>query len=543
MNMVKKTISGLITLGVIACAANPISNAGAVNGTQLYKNAVEEASAQSSAAGAFYANAARGALYDIDENGVDELILLYTVKTEQIPYLVSSVYTLSGGQIVTLLDKEPLYPLAGGPNGAVGVAQRDGQNLLYVQSESGETGIDAHRGGEWTFYQMVDNKMSEVESVSYEYVMSDLSDLDNCTGSAVWDGSAISWEEYISRTSDITPEVKLTEDGSGSTLDALLDQIDNMTMIESPSPWAIEEVDAARDAGLIPSDLDSNYQTNITREEFCHLMTQLLAARTGKSVDELLSDAGIEPSEPYSDTRDEDILAMSALGIVNGVGNNRFDPDASITREEAAVMLARVTTKFDGLKTNSEPMAFTDQAQISLWAKEAVDVVSSCAYNGNCIMNGTGESIFSPNDTYTREQSIMTSLRLYRFIGDADFTNSEREIGSLLPYCYVGGYKLHYGEYRDANGSTGSIILNPDGTADYCLDIAPTTEFESAISIRQYGIAWEVDVVEDFGTWVPVIRFELEDVSESPYDGRQIYTVLDDDQFGMNDVFAFQLVG
>ncbi len=543
MNMVKKTISGLITLGVIACAANPISNAGAVNGTQLYKNAVEEASAQSSAAGAFYANAARGALYDIDENGVDELILLYTVKTEQIPYLVSRVYTLSGGQIVTLLDKEPLYPLAGGPNGAVGVAQRDGQNLLYVQSESGETGIDAHRGGEWTFYQMVDNKMSEVESVSYEYVMSDLSDLDNCTGSAVWDGSAISWEEYISRTSDITPEVKLTEDGAGSTLDALLDQIDNMTMIEAPSPWAIEEVDAARESGLIPSDLDSNYQTNITREEFCHLMSQHLATRTGKSVDELLSDAGIEPSEPYSDTRDEDILAMSALGIVNGVGNNRFDPDASITREEAAVMLARVTTKFDGLKTNSEPMAFTDQAQISLWAKEAVDVVSSCAYNGNCIMNGTGESIFSPNDTYTREQSIMTSLRLYRFIGDADFTNSEREIGSLLPYCYVGGYKLHYGEYRDANGSTGSIILNPDGTADYCLDIAPTTEFESAISIRQYGIAWEVDVVEDFGTWVPVIRFELEDVSESPYDGRQIYTVLDDDQFGMNDVFAFQLVG
>lgn len=543
MSMVKRTISSLIALGVIACAANPISNAGAVDGAQLYKNAVEEASAQSSAAGAFYANTARGALYDIDGNGVDELILLYTIKTEQIPYLVSSVYTLSGGQIETLLDEEPLYPLAGGPNGAVGVAQRDGQNMLYIQNESGETGIDAHRSGEWSFYQMAGNKMSEVESVSYEYVMSDPSDLANCSGSAVWDGSAISWEEYISRTSDITPEVKLTEDGSGSTLDALLDQIDNMTMVESPSPWAIEEVDAARDAGLIPSDLDSNYQTNITREEFCHLMSQLLATRTEKSVDELLSDAGIEPSEPYSDTRDEDILAMSALGIVNGVGNNRFDPNASITREEAAVMLARVAAKFDGLHTNSEPLVFSDQAQISSWAKEAVDVVSSCAYDGNRIMNGTGENIFSPKDTYTREQSIMTSLRLYQFIGDTDFTNSGRQIGSLLPYCYVGGYKLHYGEYRDANGSAGSIILNPDGTADYCLDIAPTTEFESAISIRQFGIAWEVDVVEDFGTWVPVIRFELEDVSESPYDGRQIYTVLNDDQFGMNDVFVFQLVG
>lgn len=539
MSMVKRTISSLIALGVIACAANPISNAGAVDGAQLYKNAVEEASAQSSAAGAFYANTARGALYDIDGNGVDELILLYTIKTEQIPYLVSSVYTLSGGQIVTLLDEEPLYPLAGGPNGAVGVAQRDGQNMLYIQSESGETGIDAHRSGEWSFYQMAGNKMSEVESVSYEYVMSDPSDLANCSGSAVWDGSAISWEEYISRTSDITPEVKLTEDGSGSTLDALLDQIDNMMMVESPSPWAIEEVDAARDAGLIPSDLDSNYQTNITREEFCHLMSQLLATRTEKSVDELLSDAGIEPSEPYSDTRDEDILAMSALGIVNGVGNNRFDPNASITREEAAVMLARVAAKFDGLHTNSEPLVFSDQAQISSWAKEAVDVVSSCAYDGNRIMNGTGENIFSPKDTYTREQSIMTSLRLYQFIGDTDFTNSGRQIGSLLPYCYVGGYKLHYGEYKSVNFDGASIVLKADGTADYHMDLAPTTEYDSAILVQQDSVVWEVGVMDDYGTSFPAIWFDLEDTDESLYDGRQGYIVSSDDGF-QNDWIALK---
>ena len=31
MSMVKRTISSLIALGVIACAANPISNAGAVD--------------------------------------------------------------------------------------------------------------------------------------------------------------------------------------------------------------------------------------------------------------------------------------------------------------------------------------------------------------------------------------------------------------------------------------------------------------------------------------------------------------------------------
>ena len=101
---------------------------------------------------------------------------------------------------------------------------------------------------------------------------------------------------------------------------------------EPPSSWAIEEVDAARAEGLIPAELDSSYQANITREEFCHLMAQLLSAQTGKSVDQLLSDFDLTPSSAYADTSDKDILAMSALGIVKGVGNNRFSPAASITR-------------------------------------------------------------------------------------------------------------------------------------------------------------------------------------------------------------------
>ena len=541
---IKRTIvSAIISAGLLV---GTMQGAMAANerGTQAYKDIVNNALTEANAAGLFYADAARGTLFDIDQNGTDELILLYTTKTEQIPFpfLYCSVYSLSGGHAVKLLDKEALYAQAGGPNGVVGVAKQNGQNLLYIRSETGETGEDAHRSGNWNFYQLKNIQLSKVSSVSYDYIQSDLSDLGHCTGSAVWDGRAISWEEYLSRVSEITLEIELTEDGPGSTLNELLDQIDEMKSIKSPSPWAVEEVNAARDATLIPPDLDSNYQTNITRAEFCDLMSQLLTVQTGKTIDQLLSEAGVEPSAPYLDTRNANILAISALGIVNGVGNNRFDPNASITREEASVMLARVASKFEGLQANGEPLAFADKALISTWAKEAVDVVSACVSNGIPVMNGTEKNYFSPKGTYTREQSIMTSLRLYRFIGNAGFINNDREVGSLLPYCYVGGHRLHYGEYKSVNFDDAAIILKANGTADYHMDIAPTTEYDSAIHIQQDSVAWEVSVMDDYGTSVSAIWFELEDTAESLCDGRQGYIVSDDDGF-QNDWIAFKYAG
>ena len=54
---------------------------------------------------------------------------------------------------------------------------------------------------------------------------------------------------------------------------------------EQPSSWAQEEVSAARQEGLIPEDLDSRFESNITRAEFCHLAAALMESKTGKTLD------------------------------------------------------------------------------------------------------------------------------------------------------------------------------------------------------------------------------------------------------------------
>lgn len=111
----------------------------------------------------------------------------------------------------------------------------------------------------------------------------------------------------------------------------------------------------------------------------------------------------------FEDTTDPDIQLANALGFVTGVGNNKFNPNGKITRQEAATMLMRIGQKY-GLEPTSDPVAFSDVTADS-WAKAGIDYVSSLG-----IMSGVGNNKFDPNGFYTYEQTILTVLRLYNLI-------------------------------------------------------------------------------------------------------------------------------
>ena len=56
--------------------------------------------------------------------------------------------------------------------------------------------------------------------------------------------------------------------------------------------------------------------------------------------------------------------------------------------------------------------SFGDSAAIASWAAAAVGQVQAAR-----IMEGTGGGNFTPQGSYTREQSILTILRLYQKVG------------------------------------------------------------------------------------------------------------------------------
>lgn len=86
-----------------------------------------------------------GALYDIDGNGIEELIMVYTINmgTDDeagFPAKACSVYTLSNGKAIPLINKEVLFAEAGGPSGSAGVIRADDKIFFTTTFETGETG-------------------------------------------------------------------------------------------------------------------------------------------------------------------------------------------------------------------------------------------------------------------------------------------------------------------------------------------------------------------------------------------------------------------
>ena len=180
---------------------------------------------------------------------------------------------------------------------------------------------------------------------------------------------------------------------------------------QTPSGWATEEVSMAIELELVPEALQADYQAPITREEFCTLV-MVLWSLFGDETDDI--PAG---ENPFSDTDNPSVLAAYELGIVTGKSDSIFDPSGSILRQESAAMLAR-TVQALGIDTAHAPAAaFADGNQIASYAIYPINFVAEKE-----IMTGVGDNRFSPTGTYTREQSILTMVRLY------DVLNSELDI-------------------------------------------------------------------------------------------------------------------
>ncbi|MBQ7460498.1 MAG: S-layer homology domain-containing protein [Oscillospiraceae bacterium] len=182
-----------------------------------------------------------------------------------------------------------------------------------------------------------------------------------------------------------------------------------------PASWAIPEVLGAMGAKLVPADLQKNYTEKIDRGDFCRLIMNLMRVSCRYTTNaSVLRKYGKElDPEAFTDTDDPDVLAAYALGIVNGTGNGKFHPEHDITREQAATMLKRAADVL-GISANSPKLTFNDFGEVSGWAAEGVEFVSSLTTpEGKAVMGGVGEGLFSPATFYTVQQAILTVYRMY----------------------------------------------------------------------------------------------------------------------------------
>ena len=89
-------------------------------------------------------------------------------------------------------------------------------------------------------------------------------------------------------------------------------------------------------------------------------------------------------------------------GVISGTGDGKFGVGLNITRQDAAVILYRAAK----LSAKGE-LSFTDSADIADYAKDAVKTLGNME-----VISGTGDGSFAPKATCTRAQAAVMIYRL-----------------------------------------------------------------------------------------------------------------------------------
>lgn len=142
-------------------------------------------------------------------------------------------------------------------------------------------------------------------------------------------------------------------------------------------------------------------------------------------------------------------------GLMNGVGNGRFDPEGSMTR----AMLVTVLWRFEG-EPEAAAHTFSDVPNGQWYT----DAVAWAAANG--VVNGVGENRFDPDGKITREQ--MATI-LYRYCtGKGIEVDKQGELGSFPDAGKVSSYAKEPMQWCVAegviNGSDGELLPQGDAT-------------------------------------------------------------------------------
>ncbi|MBV1757379.1 MAG: S-layer homology domain-containing protein [Dethiosulfatibacter sp.] len=211
------------------------------------------------------------------------------------------------------------------------------------------------------------------------------------------------WQQVAVDISDIsTMNFQFAINGPGNILVANPYLIKTEpTTTATPSFWAIEGVSDARELSIITDNTSHGYTNFITRKDFTEVIIKLYEVVRGVPND--------LPRITFSDTTSREVEIAAALGLVNGVGNNQFAPNALITREQIVTIFNRMLTKLDiTYPVSTDYIRFIDENLISDYAKTSVQMLYKLG-----ILQGISEAQIAPKSNATKEQSLILSVRLY----------------------------------------------------------------------------------------------------------------------------------
>ena len=185
------------------------------------------------------------------------------------------------------------------------------------------------------------------------------------------------------------------------------------------SDWAKEEVEKAKDFGLIPDELLCDYRKGITREEFAVVMVRLFNKGDphfpATDFEEPKDIAEIKNAE-YTDA----VRTALKYELMTLDENGNFNPGKVMTRDEGVRCLGNLFTVCrrhafklgeSGMLLDYRVEDYHESAQGGAW--KVLYFIR--------VLKGVSEKRLAPQSIFTREQCFVSALRFKRVIDGENY--------------------------------------------------------------------------------------------------------------------------
>ncbi|MDO4773033.1 MAG: S-layer homology domain-containing protein [Bacillota bacterium] len=167
--------------------------------------------------------------------------------------------------------------------------------------------------------------------------------------------------------------------------------------------WAKEQIDFVVSKGYMNGVSDESFAPDmpVTRGMFVTVLGRMAGMKDAKANDKFDDVSQDMYYAPY-------IAWAEEKGIVKGMGEKKFMPEAELTREQMAVIIEAYANFAKMELAEKEPeMTFTDAARISDWAMGSVKSLQKAG-----ILSGKSEGAFDPKGLASRAELATLIMRL-----------------------------------------------------------------------------------------------------------------------------------
>ncbi|BBI34025.1 S-layer homology domain-containing protein [Cohnella abietis] len=173
--------------------------------------------------------------------------------------------------------------------------------------------------------------------------------------------------------------------------------------------WAKADIELLANKLIVDGRSEGQFSPNekVTRAEFAALLVRALGL---PEISQIKSFTDVKASDWYAGA----VGTAQQSGLIGGFEDGAFRPNASITREQMASMIARaLTISGKTLKVNNDNglQAFSDSKSISSWAEEATAQLLETG-----IIQGVSDTRFDPKADASRAQSVVILKRMLQFL-------------------------------------------------------------------------------------------------------------------------------